>query len=392
MKQSPLRLLAAICGFTSLMLFGVAHAGATTFNVTVGDGGFIFTPDSVTIQVGDTVQWTWAAGGHSATAGTPGAPSGFFDSGILSQGATFSHTFNTPGSFPYFCTPHGGCCQMVGTITVSSSPSPTPVASPTSTPGGSPSVLANISTRLLVETDDNALIGGFIVTGTQSKRVIVRAIGPSLSSIFTGVLADPTLELRNSAGGLIMSNDNWRSNQEQEIIATGIPPNDDLESAIVATLPANSSAYTAIVRGVNNGTGIGVVEAYDLDRTVDSKLANISTRGLVQTDDNVLIGGLIVFGPNPLRVIVRAIGPSLPIAGVLGDPTLELRDGNGTLLANNNNWRDDQEAEIQATGIPPTNDLESAIVQNLNAGNYTAIVRGVNNTTGIAVVEAYALN
>lgn len=374
------------------MLFGVAHAGATTFNVTVGDGGFIFTPDSVTIQVGDTVQWTWAAGGHSATAGTPGAPSGFFDSGILSQGATFSHTFNTPGSFPYFCTPHGGCCQMVGTITVSSSPSPTPVASPTSTPGGSPSVLANISTRLLVETDDNALIGGFIVTGTQSKRVIVRAIGPSLSSIFTGVLADPTLELRNSAGGLIMSNDNWRSNQEQEIIATGIPPNDDLESAIVATLPANSSAYTAIVRGVNNGTGIGVVEAYDLDLTVDSKLANISTRGLVQTDDNVLIGGLIVFGPNPLRVIVRAIGPSLPIAGVLGDPTLELRDGNGTLLANNNNWRNDQEAEIQATGIPPTNDLESAIVQNLNAGNYTAIVRGVNNTTGIAVVEAYALN
>jgi len=280
---------------------------------------------------------------------------------------------------------------MTGTITVSS-PSPTPVASPTSTPGGSPSVLANISTRLLVETDPNALIGGFIITGTQSKRVIVRAIGPSLSSIFTGVLADPTLELRNSAGGLIMSNDNWRTNQEQEIIATGIPPSDDLESAIVAMLPANSSAYTAIVRGVNNGTGIGVVEAYDLDRTVDSKLANISTRGLVQTDDNVLIGGLIVQGQNPLSVIVRAIGPSLPIAGVLADPTLELRDGNGTLLANNNNWRDSQEAEIQATGIPPTNDLESAIVQNLNAGNYTAIVRGVNNTTGIAVVEAYALN
>lgn len=391
MKHSLLRFLAAICGFTSLMLFGTSHVSATTFNVTVGDGGFLFTPDSVTIQVGDTVQWTWAAGGHSATAGTPGQPSGFFDSGILSQGATFSHTFNTPGAFPYFCTPHGACCQMVGTITVSS-PSPTPVASPTSTPGGSPSVLANISTRLLVETDPNALIGGFIVTGTQSKRVIVRAIGPSLSSIFNGVLADPTLELRNSAGGLIMSNDNWRTNQAQEIIAAGIPPNDDLESAIVATLPANSSAYTAIVRGVNNGTGIGVVEAYDLDRTVDSKLANISTRGLVQTDDNVLIGGLIVQGQNPLRVIVRAIGPSLPLSGVLGDPTLELRDGNGALLANNNNWRDNQEAEIQATGIPPTNDLEAAIVQNLNAGNYTAIVRGVNNTTGIAVVEAYALN
>ena len=238
----------------------------------------------------------------------------------------------------------------------------------------------------------NVLIGGFIITGTQPKKVIVRAIGPSLSSFFPGALADPVLELRNSSGGLIASNDNWRSDQEAEIIATTIPPSNDLESAIVATLPANSSAYTAIVRGVNNGTGIGVVEAYDLDRTVDSKLANISTRGLVQTGDNVLIGGLIVLGQNPLRVIVRAIGPSLPLPGALGDPTLELHDGNGALIASNDNWRSDQEAEIIATGIPPSNDLESAIVRNLAPGNYTAIVRGVNSTTGIAVVEAYGLN
>ena len=161
----------------------------------------------------------------------------------------------------------------------------------------------------------------------------------------------------------------------------------------MATLPANSSAYTAIVRGVNNGTGIGVVEAYDLDRTVDSKLANISTRGFVQTGDDVLIGGLIVLGQNPLRVIVRAIGPSLPVPGALADPTLELHDGNGALIASNDNWRTGgQEAEIIATTIPPTNDLESAIVRNLAPGNYTAIVRGVNGTTGVALVEAYGLN
>jgi hypothetical protein len=257
-----------------------------------------------------------------------------------------------------------------------------------------PAVLGNISTRLRVETGDNGLIGGFIVTGTQPKRIIVRALGPSLP--LAGALADPVLELRNASGGLIMSCNDWRDDpaQESEIIATGIPPGNDLESAIVATLPANGSAYTAIVRGANNGTGIGVVEAYDLDQAANSKLANISTRGLVQTGDDVLIGGLIVLGQNPLRVIVRALGPSLPLAGALDNPTLELRDGSGTLLVSNDNWRDDpgQESEIIATGIPPANDLESAIVRNLTPGNYTAIVRGVNNTTGIAVVEAYGLN
>jgi len=276
-------------------------------------------------------------------------------------------------------------------------PTPTPTPSATPTPPASPTpaapgTLANISTRLRVEDGDNVLIGGFIVTGTQPKRVIIRANGPSLSSLFTGVLADPILELRDSSGGLIRSNDNWRSDQEAEIIATTIPPSNDLESAIVATLPANNSAYTAILRGVNNGTGIGVVEAYDLDGTVDSKLANISTRGLVQAGDNVMIGGLIVLGQNPLRVIVRAIGPSLPVPRAMDNPTLELHDGNGGLIAANDNWRSDQEAEIIATTLAPLNDLESAIVRNLSPGNYTAIVRGVNNATGVALVEAYGLN
>jgi hypothetical protein len=241
-----------------------------------------------------------------------------------------------------------------------------------------------------VETGDNVLIGGFIVTGTQSKKVIVRAIGPSLP--FPGALADPFLELRDSSGTLIRANDNWRDEQEAEIVGTTIPPSNDLESAIVATLPANAAAYTATVSGVNNGTGIGVVEVYDLNQTANSKLANISTRGLVQTGDNVLIGGLIVLGQNPLRVILRAIGPSLPVPGALADPMLELHDGNGTTIAANDNWRSDQEAEIVATTIAPTNDLESAIVRNLPPGNYTGVVSGVDNTTGVALVEAYNLS
>jgi plastocyanin len=372
-----------------LLVLGPSLASATTFTVAVGEVGFTFSPASVTIQPGDTVQWTWSASGHSSTSGSPGAPSGIWDSGILNQGATFSHTFNTVGSFPYYCTPHGSCCGMRGTVTVSN-PMPTPT--PTPTPSGAASLLGNISTRLRVETGDNVLIGGFIITGTQPKKIIVRAIGPSLSSLFPDALADPILELHDSSGLVIRSNDNWRTDQEAEIIATMIPPSNNLESAILATLPANNSAYTAIVRGVNNGTGIGVVEAYDLDRTVDSKLGNISTRGLVQTGDNVLIGGLIVLGQNPLRVIVRAIGPSLTLPGALANPMLELHDGNGAVIASNDDWRTNQEAEIIATGIPPSNNLESAIVQNLAPGSYTAIVRGANGTTGIAVVEAYGLN
>ncbi len=256
--------------------------------------------------------------------------------------------------------------------------------------GTVPVSLANISTRLRVETGDNVLIGGFIITGTQPKKVIVRGIGPSLP--LSGALTDPILELRNSSGALIAVNDNWRSDQEAEIIATTIPPSNDLESAVVATLPAGNAAYTAIVRGVNNGTGIGLVEAYDLNRTIDSKLGNIATRGLVQTDDNVMIAGTIVVGQVSQRVLVRGIGPSLNITGKLEDPILELRDTNGQLIASNDNWRSDQEAEIIATTIPPSNDLESAIVRTLAPNNYTAVLRGVTGTTGIALVEAYGLN
>jgi len=251
--------------------------------------------------------------------------------------------------------------------------------------------LANISTRLNVGTGENVLIGGFIITGSQPKKVVLRGIGPSLP--VAGTLLDPVLELHDSFAGIIAENDNWQSSPDkQAIIDTGFPPTNDNESAIVATL--NPGAYTVILFGANGETGVALVEVYDLDLTVDSKLANISTRGFVQTGDNVLIGGMIVLG-TATKTILRAIGPSLAsvgISGALADPTLELHDGNGTIIASNDNWRSDQEAEIIATTIPPNNDAESAIVQTLAPGSYTAIVRGTNNTTGVALVEAYQLD
>lgn len=378
------RSLSLLC-FVTLFLATSQKTTARTVTVDVGPEGAraFFEPREVAIQPGDTVQWNWADTGfsHSVTSGDNGTSNGLFDTGVRGFPFTFSFTFPNAGTFNYFCRPHykmgmDGVVHVVGST-----------ASPT--PGGTAGTFGNISTRLLVETADNVLIGGFIITGAQPKNVIVRAIGPSLT--LPGPLANPVLELHGSGAFSTIINDNWRSNQEAEIIATTIPPTNDLESAIVANLPANNSAYTAIVSGVNSTTGIGVVEAYDLDSAADSKLANISTRGLVQTGDDVLIGGFIIIA-HPLRVMVRAIGPSLSVPGPLANPTLELRNGDGGLIASNDNWRSDQEAEIIATTIPPANDLESAIVQNLAPGNYTAIVRGVNGTTGVGLVEAYGLN
>jgi hypothetical protein len=263
-----------------------------------------------------------------------------------------------------------------------------------------PGSAANISTRLPVGTGDNILITGFIVTGPagSTKRVIVRGIGPSTG--VPGALADPTLQLRDGTGALIASNDNWRTtiiggvitaDQVADIQASGVAPTNNLESALIATLaPGN---YTAQIRGVNNTTGIGVAEAYDLSLASAAKLANVSTRGFVQTGDNLMIGGFIIV-TNPVRVVVRGIGPSLGMQGVpnpLADPTLELRGGNGALILANDNWRDTQAAEIMATGLQPTNDLESALVMTLQPGNYTAQLRGKNNGIGNGLVEVYAL-
>jgi uncharacterized delta-60 repeat protein len=244
--------------------------------------------------------------------------------------------------------------------------------------------LGNISTRLLVQTGDNAMIGGFIITGTEPKTVIVRGIGPSLT--LPGALADPVIEVHGSTGQLLATNDNWNDSiTRQQIIDSGLAPANDLESALWGII--SPGAYTVVVRGQNNTTGIGLFEVYDLDQTVDSKLGNVSTRGFVGTGDNVVIGGTIITGTMPTRVLLRAIGPSLTnfgVPGPLSDPTLELHDGNGAVIGTNDNWRDDQQVEIIATGLPPSNNLESAIVIDLQPGGYTAIVRGKNNMTGVA--------
>ncbi len=253
----------------------------------------------------------------------------------------------------------------------------------------------NISTRLNVGMGDNAIIGGFIITGTEPKVVVVRGIGPSIP--VPGALADPVIDVyAGSSGQPVATNDNWNDAEtRQEIINSGLAPANDLESALWGII--NPGPYTVVVRGNNNSTGIGLFEVYDLDGEADSKLANISTRGFVETGNNVMIGGTIILGDASARVLIRAIGPSLSNVGVpnaLQDPNLELRDGNGAVVSSNDNWRSDQEAEIIATTIPPTNDLEAAIVATLPTGGapYTAIVRGVNETTGVALIEAYELN
>jgi hypothetical protein len=256
-----------------------------------------------------------------------------------------------------------------------------------------PSRQLNISTRETVGTGDNVLIGGFIVTGSASKNVILRAIGPSLGAAgITNALQDPVLELHDQTGSLIASNDNWRDSQEAQIEATGIPPTDDRESALVATLVPGE--YTAILLGKNNTTGTALVEAYDLDSTPASQFANISTRGLVGTGTDVLIGGLIVSAEESgqANVIVRALGPSLGgsgVSGVLADPTLELHDKDGDILAANDNWDDTQGGIISSTGLAPNDANEAALFITLAAGEYTAVVQGANETSGVGQVEVF---
>lgn len=257
--------------------------------------------------------------------------------------------------------------------------------------------LVNISTRLNVLTGDNVLDAGFILLGQGSKTLLVRGLGPSLGgSDVSGTLADPIIEVHSGATNtIIASNDNWKNNQRTEIEATGIPPTNDNEAALIVTLQAG--AYTVVERGKQGGTGVGLVELYDLGVGFGPELANISTRGLVGTADNVMIAGFIVVSSTggSGSVIVRGIGPSLGgsnVADPLLDPTLELHDSNGTLLAFNDNWKSNQQAEIEATGIPPTDDAESAIVMTLAPGAYTAVESGKNGTTGVGLVEVYNLH
>jgi hypothetical protein len=247
-----------------------------------------------------------------------------------------------------------------------------------------------------VQTGDNVGIGGFIIMGTAPKHVLLRAIGPSLTQFgVPNALADPVLELHGPGAFVTITNDNWMDDavQKAAILATGIPPTNNLESAIDANL--SPGAYTAVVRGKNDTSGVALIEVYDLSQADPAKLANISTRAFVSTGDDIVIAGFILGNNNGNdRIVVRGIGPSLGAFGVpdpLANPKLELRDGNGALLMANNDWQDDptQAAELISAGLAPTNDLESGIAATLPPGPYTALLAGLNNGIGNGVVEVY---
>jgi plastocyanin len=312
------------------LVFHPTITRAATVTVLVGkDGGLSFTPSSVMIHTGDSVLWMWSSSGpygsgHSSTSGSPGMPSGLWDSGILKQGATFMHTFSTAGSFSYYCTVHGSCCGMVGAVIVSNS---TPTPSPTATPTPTPSRLNNISTRASVQTGSGATIAGFILTGTELKQVVVRGLGPTLTQFgVSGALADPTLQLFDGNGKTLFINNNWKDTQQAGIQATGLAPPNDLESAIrIALQPGH---YTAALSGNNGTTGVGLMEVYDIETAVSTVLTNVSTRGFVGTDQNAMIGGFIIEGGNgSTEVVVRGLGPTLTqfgVTGALADPALTL--------------------------------------------------------------------
>jgi hypothetical protein len=255
-----------------------------------------------------------------------------------------------------------------------------------------------------VQTGDNVMIGGFIVTGTASKTVVLRGIGPTLGQPpfnILGVLADPFLQLFDANNNLIWSNNNWKDSQQTQIQNLGPacngkpcqPPN-DLESAILSP-PLTPGNYTAILSGTNGTTGVGLVEVYDVSPGVLAQLTNLSTRGFVGAGDNVMIGGFIINGGNGnTDVLVRGLGPTLTqfgVANALADPIVTLVNSMGTVVATNDNWKNTQQAAIQATGLAPPNDLESAILTTLAAGNYTAILSGKGGGTGTALVEVYKL-
>ena len=256
----------------------------------------------------------------------------------------------------------------------------------------------NLSTRVRVESGDNVAIGGFIITGDVPKRILLRAIGPSLSgSGVTEFLADPVLRLHGPDGVVILTNDNWRDDpvQEAQIRSTGVPPENDLESAADVTL--EPGFYTAVVGDRNNTAGIGLIEVYDLNQAVPAKLANISTRANAGSGDNIVIAGFLLGNSDGNgRIAVRGIGPSLSAAGVsnpLANPTLQIRTPNGDLVVSNDNWQDDSEqaAALTAEGLAPADEREAAILRALPAGAYTALLRGENGATGVGLVEIYDL-
>lgn len=254
------------------------------------------------------------------------------------------------------------------------------------------SYFLNLSTRVNVRTSDQVMIGGFIVDGDAPKRIVIRALGPSLAGRgVSNVLADPVLEIYNKDSVRIAENDNWVHPLPPDVVASGLTPENPAESLVAMTLEPGH--YTAILRGANGGTGVALCELYDTEPK-NSKMTNMSARGSVGLDDQAMISGFIIGGSQSAKVLVRALGPSLTQAGVSGalaDPSLELHDGEGSLIFSNDNWRKDQAQQILSLGLAPSDNREAAIIAELAAGNYTAIVRGAGNTAGVALVEVYNL-
>ena len=332
---------------------------------------------------GDTIQFRWRFTSDPAT-----AFKGFYLDDIAV----------TNIRLPNACVP-GVAASPTPAGTPTPSPNPTPSPTPAATPSPTPpptTQAVNLSTRMRVDTGDNAGIGGFIITGTDPKHVVIRGIGPSLTQYgfsSSEVLADPTLEVHGPSGFVTVINNNWRDSQEAQIQATGLAPSNALEAAIDLTLPPGS--YTAIVRGNGSGVGIGLVEVYDLDTAAASKLGNLSTRAFVRTGTNVVIAGFIL-GNNGGgdRIVIRGLGPSLSSFGIsnpLQDPTLELHNQNGAVVRANDNWTDDpvQAAEISGASLAPSDAKESAIAATLTPGLYTAILAGSNGGQGVGTVEVY---
>ena len=285
------------------------------------------------------------------------------------------------------------------------SPTPTATPTPTVTPtpprrlpdaGRTPNSLLNLSTRGRAATGDDVLIGGFILgPGAGLKQVVVRAIGPSLAAAgVSSALLNPSLQLLNSTGQILATNDDWMDErQAEEIIATNLAPNDSRESAIVASLAPG--AYTAIVTGTEGMQNIALVEVYDLDSANTPQLLNISTRGPVDSGDGVMIAGTIIGGDQPQTLLFRALGPSFDhgqIPDPLPDPVLQLIDSQGTAISVNDNWQDSQAGEIGATGLAPGNALESALLITLPAGSYTALMSELNDDSGTGLLEIYHLS
>ena len=393
---------------TGFVLFGVLHEAVTTFDIVP----VLLEPGTYWLALHNgprqhtTRGMFWAPTTKKASSGSPS-----YSRGALSTGAWYPNVFEG--------LPPDLAFQVFGTVVAAPTPTPLPTATPaltptptaTPTPSATPTPTAqpspsptatppppqrqllNIATRLRVQTGDNVLIGGLIVSGNGKKKVIIRAIGPSLSQFGGSALQDPTLDLYQGET-VLAANDDWKESQREEIEQTGVPPSDDRESAIVYTL--DPGLYTAVMSGRGGGTGIGVIEVYDLDQRADSKLANIASRGFVETDENVMIGGLIVGGDGTAdaRILLRAIGPSLAEAGVtnaLQDPVMELFDEQGVLVRENDDWEDTQRAAIEETTLAPKDPAESAILVDLKAGNYTAVVRGFNGGAGVGSVEVYNL-